>query len=48
MEKDASLLSSCFPVCWFLTNDFALPLLFHWEEEAETELVVPAQDPEKP
>lgn len=47
IQKDASLLSSCFPACWHLTHNFALALLFHWEEEAETEYVVPAQDSEK-
>lgn len=46
IEKDASLLS-CLPACWLLTHDFALALLFHWEGEAETEHVVPAQDPQK-
>lgn len=44
IEKDAFLLSSCFPACGLLTHDFALALLFHWEEEAETEHTVPTQD----
>lgn len=47
IKKDASLLSSCFPACWLLAHDFALALLFHWEEQAGTEPLVLTQDSEK-